>query len=52
MKEQGNSPKEELHEIEPSNVSDTAEFRVMILRVLNSMKKKPHRNHKKESFRN
>ena len=37
MKEQENSP-EELDEMEASNVSDK-EFRVMIIRILNSMKK-------------
>ena len=37
MKEQENSP-EELDEMEASNLSDR-EFRVMIIRVLNSMKK-------------
>ena len=38
MKERENSPEEELDEMEASNVSDR-EFRVMIIRILNSMKK-------------
>ena len=38
VKEQENSPEEELDEMEASNLSDE-EFRVMIIRVLNSMKK-------------
>ena len=38
MKEQENSPKEELDEMEASNLPHT-EFRVMIIRILNSMKK-------------
>ena len=38
MKEAENSPKEELDEMEASNLSDR-EFRVMIIRVLNSVKK-------------
>ena len=42
MKEQENSP-EELDEMEAGNLSDR-EFRVMITRILNSMKKR-HRNH-------
>ena len=37
MEEQDNSPKE-LDEIEASNLSDR-EFRVMFIRILNSMKK-------------
>ena len=37
MKEQENSPEEELDEMEASNFSDR-EFRVMIIRILNSMK--------------
>ena len=37
MKEQENSP-EELNEMEASNLSDI-EFRVMIIRILNNMKK-------------
>ena len=36
MKEQGNSPKEELNEMEASNVSDI-EFKVMVVRMPNSM---------------
>ena len=50
MKEQEKSPKEELDEMEASNLSDR-EFRVMIIRMLNSMKKR-HRNHKKGPVRN
>ena len=38
MKEQENSPEEELDEIEARNVSDR-EFRLMIIKILNSMKK-------------
>ena len=38
MKEQENSPEEQLDEIEASNLSDR-EFRVMIIKILNSMKK-------------
>ena len=38
MKEQENSPEEELDEMEPTNLSD-GEFRVMITMILNSMKK-------------
>ena len=38
MKEQENSPKEELDEMEASNLSDR-EFRVMVIRILKSMKK-------------
>ena len=38
MKEQDNSPEEELSEIEASNLSDI-ELEVMIIRMLNSMKK-------------
>ena len=49
MKEQENSP-EELDEMEASYLSDR-EFRVMIIRILNSMKKK-HGNHKKGPVRN
>ena len=37
MKEQQNSPKEELDEMETSNLS-YREFTVMIIRILNSMK--------------
>ena len=37
MKEQENSP-EELDEMEASNLSDS-EFKVMIIRILNNMKK-------------
>ena len=39
MKEQEKSPKEELDELEASNLSNR-EFRSMIIRILNSMKKK------------
>ena len=38
MKDRENSPEEELNEIEASNLSDT-EFKVMIIRKLNRMKK-------------
>ena len=38
MKEQDSSPKEELDEMGASNLSNR-EFRVMIIRILNSMKK-------------
>ena len=38
MKEQENSPEEELNEMEASNLSDI-EFKVMIKKMLNSMKK-------------
>ena len=38
-KEQENSPEEELDEMEASNLSNR-EFRSMIIRILNSMKKK------------
>ena len=38
MKEQENSPEEELNEMEASNISDI-EFRVMIIRILNNTKK-------------
>ena len=38
MKEQENSPEEELDEMEAVNLSDR-EFRVMIIRILNTMKK-------------
>ena len=48
MKEQANSLEEELNEMEASNLSDR-EFRVMIIRILNSMKK--DKNHKKEHAR-
>ena len=37
MKKQENSPEEELEEMEARNLSDRA-FRVIIIRVLNSMK--------------
>ena len=50
MKEQENSTVEKIDEVEASNLSDR-EFRVMIIRILNSMKKK-HRNHKKGLVRN
>ena len=50
-KERESSP-EELDETEASNLSDR-EFRVMIIRIFNSMeKKKTHRNHKKGPVRN
>ena len=39
MKEQETSPEEELDEMEASNFSDR-EFRMMIIRILNSMGKK------------
>ena len=39
MKEQENSPEEELDEIDRNNLSDR-ESRVMIIRILNSVKKK------------
>ena len=38
MKEQENSPEGEVDKLEASNLSDT-EFRVRIIRILNSMKK-------------
>ena len=38
MKEQENSPEEELNEMEASNLSDV-EFRIMIIRMLSNMKK-------------
>ena len=38
MNEQDNSPGEEANEMEASNLSDI-EFRLMIIRILNSMKK-------------
>ena len=38
MKEQETSPEEELDEMEASNLSDR-KFRVIIIRILNSMKK-------------
>ena len=46
IKEQENPPEEELSEMEASNLSDI-EFRVMIIRILNSMKKR-HRTMKKD----
>ena len=39
MREQENSPEEELDEIDRNNLSDR-ESRVMIIRILNSVKKK------------
>ena len=48
MKEPDNSPGE-LDGMEANNLSDT-EFRVMIIRITNSMKK--DRNHKKGPVRN
>ena len=50
MKEQESSPEEELDEMEASNLSNK-KFRVMIIKLLNSMKKR-HRNHKKGLLRN
>ena len=44
MKEQDNSPEKELNELEASYFSDI-EFKIMIIRILGSMKK--NRNHKK-----
>ena len=44
MKEQENTPEEELNEREASNLSDR-EFRIMVIRILNM--KNRHRNHKK-----
>ena len=38
MKKQENSPEEELNEMKASNISDK-EFRGMVIRTLNSMKK-------------
>lgn len=38
IKEQGNSPEEELNKMEKSNLPDI-EYKVMITRILNSMKK-------------
>ena len=38
MRDQENSPEEDINEMEVSNLSDT-EFRVMIIRILNSMTK-------------
>ena len=38
MKEEENSPEEELNEMEASNISDI-ELKVMIIKMLNSMKK-------------
>ena len=38
MKEQENPPKEELNEMEVSNLSDV-EFKIMIVRMLNGVKK-------------
>ena len=38
MKTQEDSPEEELNEMEVRNLSDR-EFRIMIIRMLNSMKK-------------
>ena len=49
MKEQENSPEEELDEIEASNLSDR-KFRLVTIRILKSMKK--DRNHKKGPVRN
>ena len=50
MKEQEKYPEKELNEMEASHLSDT-EFRVMTIRMLNSMKKR-HRNHQKGPVRN
>ena len=49
MKEQENSPEEELDEMEASNLSDR-EFRVIIIRILNSVKR--HTHYKKGPVRN
>ena len=38
MKEPENSPEKELNEMEASNLSDI-EFKVMVIKMLNSMKK-------------
>ena len=46
MKEQENSPDEDLNERKARNLSDI-EFKVMIIKMFNSMKKR-HRNHKKD----
>ena len=43
VKEQRNSPEEELDEMEASNLSHR-EFRVMIIRILNGIKKKQKKN--------
>ena len=48
MKEQENSTVEKIDEVEASNLSDR-EFRVMIIKIFNSMKK--DRNHKKGPVR-
>ena len=45
MKQQENPPEEELDEMEASNLSDR-EFRLIIIKIFKSMKKR-HRNHKK-----
>ena len=45
MKKQENSPEKLLHEMKAINLSDR-EVRIMIIRVLNSIKKR-HRNHNK-----
>ena len=50
VKEKENSPEEELNEMEASNLSDM-EFKVMIKRMFNSMKKR-HRHRKKGPVRN
>ena len=48
MKEQKNSPEEELNEMEASNLIDI-DFKVMIIRILNSMDKdKKRKKHKKD----
>ena len=46
MKEQKNQPEKELNEMEASNLSDV-EVRIMIIRILNHMKK--DRNDKKRT---
>ena len=50
VKEQDGSLEEELDEMEASNLSDR-KFRIMIIRVLNNMKKR-HRKHRKGPVRN
>ena len=50
MKEYENSPEKELDEMEASKLSDR-KFRVMIIRILNSMKK-IHRNLEKAPVKN
>ena len=50
MKKRENPPEEELNERKAGNLSDM-EFRVMIIRLLNRMKKR-HRSNKKGPVRN